>query len=108
MSDSVLFWLLSSDKIKVEDEHQILSFIFHITKLRLQKKGCDSAIITANVLSKCLRFKYLDIYNILSALRKNETMQLSEVFSDGVNIELRERLKLGKSSVSIPLLPEAP
>jgi hypothetical protein len=70
------------------------------------RKGLDAAILTANLLSKCLRFKYLDIYNTMSAIRKNESLQLSEVFSDGVNSEMQERLRLGKKSVMIPLMAE--
>lgn len=108
MADPVLFWLLSSDNIKVEDEHQILSFIFHTTKLRSQRKNWEAAIITANLLSKCLRFNFLDIYNIMSAIRKNETLQHSEVFSDGVSSEIQERLRIEKNSVTIPLFPEIP
>jgi hypothetical protein len=44
----------------------------------------------------------------MSAIRKNESLQLSEVFSDGVNSEMQERLRLGKKSVMIPLIAEAP
>ena len=44
----------------------------------------------------------------MSAIRKNETLQHSEVFSDGVSNEIQERLRIGKNSVTIPLFPEIP
>jgi len=79
-----------------------LSFIFHHTKLKITRRGIETAIISANVLSKCLRFNFLDIYNIMSALRKNEALQMSEVFTDGVNFEMQERLLMGKKTLNLP------
>jgi hypothetical protein len=53
----------------------------------------------ANLLAKCLRFNFIDIYNIMSALRKNEALQMSEVFVDAVNFELQWRFKMAKRDV---------
>lgn len=96
LPDEVLFWLLGSDFLKVEDEHQVLSFVFQLTKLRILRKGLPAAIKSANLLARCLRFNFIEIYNMMSALRKNESLQLSEVFTDGINYEVHERLQLGK------------
>lgn len=103
LSDQVLFWLLSSDNIKVEDEHHILSFVFQHTKLKTLRKGLANGIQSANLLSRCIRFNLLDIYNIMSALRKNEALQLSEVFTDAINYEFAERLLLSKQQLIVPL-----
>jgi hypothetical protein len=96
MSDQVLFWLLSSDNIKVEDEHHVLSFVFQHTKLKILRKGLPYAIQSANLLARCIRYNLVDIYNIMSAVRKNEALQMSEVFTDAFNFELNERLSIGK------------
>jgi len=68
--------LLDSDDIKVDDENTVLSFVFHYTKLmNAQSQEVNSkSIISANSLSKCLRYNFLSFYNIMSALRKNEAL----------------------------------
>ena len=37
MPDYMVYWMLSSDYLKVEDEHTVLSFIFHFTKLQNER-----------------------------------------------------------------------
>lgn len=74
LSDQSLYWLLSSDIVKVEDEHHILSFVFQHTQLKLLRRGLPAAIQTANLIARCIRYNLLDIYNIMSALRKNEAL----------------------------------
>lgn len=77
--------LLQSDFLKVEDENTVLSFVYHYTKTQ---PNLASGIGTANELSKCVRFNFLSLYNIMSALRKSEALQLSEVFVDCVEKEI--------------------
>ena len=38
LPDYMLYWMLSSDNLKVQDEHTVLSFIFHFTKIIELKK----------------------------------------------------------------------
>ena len=75
MPDYMVYWMLCSDYLKVEDEHTVLSFIFHYTKLQNERRGFKAAVATANILSKSLRFNFIDIYNIMSAVRKNPILQ---------------------------------
>ena len=35
----MIYWLLSSDQLKVEDENTVLSFVFHYTNLVREKQG---------------------------------------------------------------------
>ena len=96
----MIYWLLSSDLLKVEDEHTVLSFIFHYTAALKEKKGLEESILAADLLTKCLRFNFLDYYNIMSAIRKNPAMQQSVVMSDTFRKEVAERLKLKKPGVT--------
>ena len=75
MPDYMVYWMLCSDYLKVEDEHTVLSFIFHYTKLQSERKGFEAAVTSANMLAKSLRFNFIDIYNIMSAVRKNHILQ---------------------------------
>ena len=70
----MIYWLLSSDLLKVEDEHTVLSFIFHYTAALRERKGLEESILAADLLTKCLRFNFLDYYNMMSAIRKNPSM----------------------------------
>jgi hypothetical protein len=90
----MVYCMLSSNNLKVDDENTVLSFVHNYTKLLPLAKG----IMAANELAKCLRYNFLSMYNIVSALRRNEALQLSEVFVDSVMLEYKERLKLDKSS----------
>lgn len=76
----------------MSDEHQCLSFLYHHTKLLLPSSK-QRALASANLLSQCLRFNFLNTYNILSALRKNESLHLSLVFKDAVDSEFKTRVK---------------
>jgi hypothetical protein len=76
--------LLQSDFLKVEDENTVLSFVYHYTKTQT---NLACGISTANELSKCLRFNFLSLYNIMSSLRKCEALQLSEVYVDSIEKE---------------------
>lgn len=80
----------------------MLSFVFQHTKLKTLRKGLPAAIASANLLARCLRLSFVEIYNMMSALRKNEALQLSEVFCDGVNYEVHERLQIGKRALIAP------
>lgn len=102
-----LYSLLQSDDLKVEDENTVLSFIFHYCKQRAAEKpttsqtscGLETATRAANTLAKCLRFNFLSFYNVISAIRKNEALQLSEVFVDAFTQEFFQRLKMGKLDI---------
>ena len=74
MPDYMLYWILSSDYLRVEEEHTVLQFIFHYTKFVNERKGFNSAVVSANLLTKSLRFNFIDIYNIMSAVRKNQVL----------------------------------
>ena len=67
--------MLQSDTLKTEDEHTVLGFIFHYTNLQRIRQGKEAALLSANLLTRCLRFNFLDLYYILSAIRKNESLQ---------------------------------
>ena len=43
----VLYWLLSSDILKVEDENTVLSFIFHYSNLIKERKQSKREAILA-------------------------------------------------------------
>ena len=104
----VNYWLLSSDLLKVEDENTVLSFIFHYSNLQKEEKGLQRAIEGVNMLTKCLRFNFLDLHNLLSATRKNVAVQQSAVMSDTFRREFEERLKLGKPSMSQIISKDVP
>lgn len=78
----------------------MLSFIFHYTAILREKKSIEDSILAADLLTKCLRFNFLDYYNIMSAIRKNPSMQQSVVLSDTFRKEVAERLKLKKPGVT--------
>ena len=40
----MIYWLLSSDQLKVEDENTVLSFIFHYSNLAREKQGTKIAV----------------------------------------------------------------
>ena len=86
--------------LKVEDEHTVLSFIFHYTATIREKKSIEDSVMAADLLTKCLRFNFLDYYNIMSAIRKNPSIQQSVVMSDTFRKEVAERLKIKKPGVS--------
>jgi len=44
----MVYWLLSSDILKVEDENTVLSFVFHYTNLVRERKGVQDAILAAD------------------------------------------------------------
>ena len=104
---SCAYTLLDSDEVKAEDEHVCLSYVYHYTRLLREKEGLPEAIRAANQLSKCLRYNFLSLYNVVSAIRRNEAMQLSMVFVDAFTTEYLFRLKMGKLDiVNQSLLPE--
>ena len=90
---TTLYWLLSSDLLKVEDENTVLSFIFHYTSLLKEKSkdGEREAIMAADQLVKCLRFNFLDMHNMMSAIRKNVAIHKSQVMTDSFSKEVKER-----------------
>lgn len=96
----VVYWILSSDLLKVEDENTVLSFIFHYTNILRERSGQVEAVLAADQLAKCLRFNYVDFYNLMSAIRKNSSLQASPVLNDSFMREQGERLKLNKKSIS--------
>ena len=96
----VAYWILSSDLLKVEDENTVLSFIFHYTDILRERKGQIEAILAADQLAKSLRFNYVDFYNLMSAIRKNPTLQASPIVNDSFVREQGERLKLNKKGIS--------
>ena len=66
-----MHWLLASDYLKVDEEHTVLAFIFHYTGLIREQKGVVPAISAANQLTRSLRLNFVDLYNLMSAVRKN-------------------------------------
>ena len=91
------YWLLSSDTLKVEDENTVLSFIFHYSNLLKEKKGSQSnAVLAVDQLTKCLRFNFCDLHNLMSAIRKSPSIQNSSVMTDSFAKEVKERQKLKK------------
>ena len=78
----MIYWLLSSDILKVEDENTVLSFIFHYTNLARERRSAQTAVQAVDMLTKCLRFNFLDFYNLMSAIRKNPSIQASSVLQD--------------------------
>jgi hypothetical protein len=50
-------------------------------------------------MAKSLRYNFLSFYNVMSALRKCEPIQLSEVFVDSLKLEYKQRLKMGKVDI---------
>ena len=77
LPDQALYWMLSSEQLTVEDKYQVLQFLFQYTKLKMVHKGLSAAIMSVNLLAIFLRIK---IYKIMSVIRKNESLQLSEAF----------------------------
>ena len=71
LTDIQLYQLMCSDHLKVDDEHILLQFIYKYTKDAAEKRSLAQTIATANLLTKTLRFNFIDIYNIMSAVRKN-------------------------------------
>lgn len=89
--------MLQSNYLKVEDENTVLSFIVHYS--RLNSAEIDKAVQGVNQLAKSLRYNFLSFYNVMSALRKCEPIQLSEVFVDSLKLEYKQRLKMGKVDI---------
>ena len=85
----MLYWLLSSDLLKVEDENTVLSFIFHYSDLKQEAKDLQTAVDDVDMLTKCLRFNFLEFHNLMSATRKNPAIQNSTVMSDTFNREFK-------------------
>lgn len=65
----------------------------------MQSSTFAEGVRAVNELSKCLRFNFLSLYNILQALRKNECFKTSHIFSDCVDREIKERLKMSKQGI---------
>ena len=99
-----IYWLLSSNNLKCEDEHTVLQFVFHYTNLLRQRKDEQMAVLAADQLTKALRFNFIDFYNLMSATRKNVSIQASPIFEDTFIREMGERMKLKKPN-SAPILP---
>ena len=51
-------------------------------------------------MTKSMRFNFLDFYNLMSAIRKNPSLQASSVMSDTFAREQKERLKLKKPGIA--------
>ena len=92
--------MLDSDELKVEDENIVLSYIYHYSRQVRDRESLSAAVHAVNHLSKCLRFNFLSLYNITSAIRKSEAVQLSKVFIDMMTQEYKYRLKMGKLDTS--------
>jgi hypothetical protein len=73
--------MLLSDDLKTDDEHTVLGYINHYTKA-VAANMKKNPLVAANLLTRCLRFNFLSFHNLISAVRKNEYLQMSEVFVD--------------------------
>lgn len=87
-----VYSLLQSDDLKVDDENTVLSFVYHYCR--------QHGVKACNMLAKTLRFNFLSFHNMISAIRKNEALQHSEVFIDSFEQEYMCRLKMGKAAFS--------
>ena len=56
--------------------------------------------MAADQLVKCLRFNFLDMHNMMSAIRKNVAIHKSQVMTDSFNKEVKERQKLKKPGIA--------
>jgi hypothetical protein len=69
-----IFQILSSNYLKVEIEDQVLSFIYHYTK-RFIDHPTESAGVITDLLASTLRFCYLSLDKILSAIKDNNHLR---------------------------------
>ena len=79
--------MLSSHMLKVEDENTVLQFLYHYCRTAQDKHDFKTAVDQASLLTKALRFNYIDLYNLMSAMRKSKVLNESPVFVDAFEKE---------------------
>jgi hypothetical protein len=74
-----MYQILSSHYLKIDDEDQVLAFIYNYTN-KFGMQYPDAVGYVTDLLAQTLRYSYLSIYKILSALRDNQHLRKSVVF----------------------------
>ena len=77
-------WLMRADCLKVNLEDHLLQFFFHYAR--------DKPPTVVDFLAPFLRFSYLETYQILSAVRKRNSIRDSAVFQKLLKAEIDARL----------------
>ena len=77
-------WLMRADCLKVSLEDHLLQFFFHYAR--------DKPPAVVDFLAPFLRFSYLEMYQVLSALRKRNSIRDSNVFQKLLKAEIDVRL----------------
>lgn len=84
LSFPTVAWLMRADCLKVGVEDHVLQYLFHYTR--------DKPATVVDFLAPSIRFCYLEMYAILSAVRKRTAIRDSKVFSDMLRAEINARL----------------
>lgn len=69
-----VYQILSSDNLKVDIEDYVLSFLYHYTK-KFYELPPEAATLITDLLVNCLRFSFISLDKILTAIKDNEFLR---------------------------------
>ena len=82
-----------SNLLRIEDENSVLGFIFHYTQNLGEVYSDPKAVaMMTSLLVQALRYNFLCLRRILSALRRNEWLRSSSAFIESLKTELGYRV----------------
>lgn len=96
MSFCTLYHLLMSNSLRVEDENTVLGYLFHYLENFGGVYPEKTTRHVANLLVQALRYNFLCLRKIMSALRRNEWLRGSKIFMDLSRSEMSWRVNHSK------------
>ena len=81
--------MLKSNSLDAEDENTVLGFVFNYVERIREKKVANKV---TNLLVSCLRYNFICLRKILSAIRRNEHLRSSKQFLDRLRSEMNFRV----------------
>ena len=83
------YQLLKSNSLRVDDENEVLGFVFNYV---LQIESNKVANKVTNLLASALRYNFICLRKILSAIRRNEHLRGSKEFVERLRNEMNYRV----------------
>jgi hypothetical protein len=88
------FQLFTSHSLNVDTENLVLGFLFHSSRIQSARLSTCTLAYMIDVLSTTLRFSHISTSKLLSALRDNEHLRASKVFTARAQEEFLARAQL--------------
>ena len=90
---------MMSNSLKIEDENSLLGFLFNYSENIGGVYPSATVAYITNLLASALRYNFLCLRKMLSAIRRNEWLRGNKTFISHLKKEMAVRVKQSNNSV---------